>query len=265
MVSFEGYQPQRLSGTRRAAFADFGERRVSLRMECNYSGRAGTIKNGRFVASDSRDEIQTVMGCGPEREGRDSRYFSFFEKTPTVERVGPDRILLRTGGSELVLERPAVRRLSFVPAPAELQGKWRMLEVFRNTPGGGYTGIGLSEVPGRIVISGGRLFYSRCPQYGVKFRLTGNGRLAETGGGGAPTNPHDCRELRDGNPVVDLPAAVDVLRILHASPAVEKTSGSSLLLSTSDFGLLITKASCESTEQSDDQRTSTVRDCASPE
>lgn len=264
VVSFEGHRPQRLSGTRRAAYADFGERGVGLRMECNYSGRSGTIGNGRFVASDSRGAMQTVMSCGPERNEQESRYFAFFTKNPAVERVGSDRLRLRMENTELILARPAIHRLQFVPTPAELQGEWRMLEVTRYMPGGGYTGSGLSEVPGRVVISGDRLFYNRCPQTGVTFRLSGDGKLEKTGGGGPPTGAGGCRELGEAAPAPGLPAASDVLRLLHASPAVEKTDGNSLLLATDRLGLLITKAPCESLEQSDDHRSSSVRDCASP-
>jgi hypothetical protein len=241
VVSFDGYQPRRLSGTIRAAYADFGAEGVGLRIECNYSGRSGTIANGRFNSTKG-DGAQTVMGCGPEGNARESRYFGFFEKSPTVEHVAPNRLRLRAAGSELILERPAVRRLSFLPKAAELQGEWRMLEFTRYEPGGrGYSGIGLSETPGRIVLSGDRLFYSRCPQYGLTFRWSDGGQLVKTGGGEAPAAPGDCRELAGPAPSTRLPGAAEVLTLLHSSPAVERTAQGQLLVSNDDFGLLLTK------------------------
>lgn len=265
VASFEGYRPRRLSGTIRASFADFGERGVALRIECNYSGRAGTIHEGRFTASHSNDRAQTAMSCGPEGNARESRFFSFFEQGPTVQRLGPDRLRLRADAAELILERPALRRLEFVPTPAELQGRWRLLEVSRYLPGGGFSGIGLSEVPGRIVISGDHIFYSRCPQYALTFRFSADGKLEKTDGTAPPAAPVDCRALAEPAPGRELPSQWDVFRLLHASPMVEKAGEDALLISNEHLGLLITKAPCKSIEQSDDHRTSRAVDCASPE
>jgi hypothetical protein len=100
VVSFEGYEPQRLSGTRRAAVADFGERGVRLRIECNDSGRLGRVSNGHFVPGDNSMSGQSVKSCGPERNERESRYFTFFEKNPTVEHLSPDRLRLRVGATD---------------------------------------------------------------------------------------------------------------------------------------------------------------------
>jgi hypothetical protein len=265
VVSFEGYRPARLRGTHRAAYADFGPSGVSLRMECNYTGRGGTVSNGRFIPPREGDGLQTAMSCGPERNARESRYFSFFEKSPTLEHLGADRLRLRAGESELVLERPAVRRLNFLPAPSELEGKWRMLELTRYVPEGGYRGSGLSEVPGRIVISGDRLTYNRCPQYALTFRLTADGRLQKIDGTAPADGARDCRELSGPPPGPEMPGPADVLALLHASPAVERTGEGALLLSSGRLGLLITRAPCESLEQSNDHRSTRITDCASPE
>lgn len=264
VVSFEGYRPQRLNGTTRAAFADFGANGVRLRIECNHSGRAGRVVGGRFRPSPNNDGIQTVMGCGAEREARDSRFFAFFDRSPTIERVGSDRIRLRAGGTELILERPALRRLENVPTPAEMRGAWRMVEVTRYLAGDGYTGSGLSDVPGRILIADGRISYSRCPQYGVAFKLSVAGRLTKTGGVELPAAPRQCRELRATLAAPMMPALWDVVRLLHADPAIERAGEDTLLLSTDEVGLLITKAPCQSLDQSDDHSTSTISECASP-
>jgi hypothetical protein len=263
VARFEGYEPKRLSGTVRAAFADFRPDGVSLRIECNYSGRAGTVREGRFIVSPN-DGMQTAMGCGAEREARDERFFSFFTRSPTIERLGPDRLRLRAGETELVLERPTLRRLRFVPTPGETQGTWRMLEITRYIPAGGYTGSGLSEVPGRIVISGDRIGYSRCPQYDAAYRWEEGGRLRKTGGNAPAQGFRDCPELGGPAPGYELPAPADVLALLHANPLVERTPEGALLISTDRIGLLITKAPCEGREQSAKGRTVKLIDCASP-
>lgn len=261
VVSFEGYEPARLSGSGRAAYADFGPNGVGLRIECNQSGRGGTVGNGRFN-SIKGDGLQTAMSCGPERNARESRYFGFFEKSPTVEHIGADRLRLRAGTTQLILERPAVRRLSNLPTPAELQGSWRMLDLTRFQPEGGTAGIGLTETPGRIVFEGDRISYSRCPQYGVTFRWEENGRLVKTAGA-LPAKAGDCRELAEPAINSRMPAAGDVLALLHANPQVERTGDGALLISTERLGLVITKAPCESLEQSPSHRVTSEVDCAS--
>jgi hypothetical protein len=241
VARFEGQEPKRLQGTVRAAFADFSERGVRLRIECNYSGRAGAVKNGHFVASPDSNSVQTDMACGHERETRDSRYFSFFEKSPLIERDGPNRLRLYAEGTELILERPAVRRLHFAPTTAEIQGKWRMMQVTRYLPAGGFSGIGLSEVRGWIIISGDRLSYSSCPQFALTFQLAANGRLQHMANVVLPGTPSDCPALAQPTPVADPPAPFDALRVLYAEPTIEKAGDDSLLLSTDRLGLLITK------------------------
>jgi len=139
-----------------------------------------------------------------------------------------------------------------------------MLEMTHYQPGGGYMGTGLSDVPGRILIADGRISYSRCLQYGVAFfRIDVAGRLTKTGGAKLPAAPRQCRELSAPPDVPTLPALWDLMRLLHGSPAIERTGEASLLLSTDELGLLITKAPCHNLVQSDDHRTSTGRDCAS--
>lgn len=242
VVSFEGYRPQRLTGTVRAAFADFDERGVRLRIECNYSGRAGRVEGGRFRYAPEDAEIQTLMGCGTESQARDSRFFAFFEKSPAIGRVGADRLRLFADGAELILERPALRRLEYVPSPSEMRGTWRLLQMARYQPGSGYTGTGLSDVPGRILIRDGGISYSRCPRYGVEFRIDAAGRLIKTGDAKLPTAPRGCRELSAPPAAPMLPALWDVLRLLHSDPAIERAGEDTLLLSTDELGLLITKA-----------------------
>ena len=243
MVSFEGYEPRRLSGTIRAAFADFGVGGVALRIECNYSGRSGAVRDGRFLSALSNDRMQTATSCGPKRNSRESRYFTFFEQSPTMERLGGDRLRLRSGNSELILERPDRRRLASLPTAMQLEGKWQLVEVTRYLEGNGHSGIGLSEVPGRSVIADDRLNYDRCPQFGLSFTLTADGVLRKVQGTAPPPGaPTGCPELADPAPGRELPSQWDVLRLLHEDPRVELSGPDTLLVSTDQLGLLLTKA-----------------------
>lgn len=239
VVSFEGYRPPRLSGTARAAYADFGRDGVALRMECNYTGRMGRVLNGRFVSEAAGDRIQTQIGCGPERGPREARYFRFFERSPSVEVVGADRLRLRAGQDELVLERPAVRRLSHLVSSDELQGEWEMLEVSWFPPAGGVAGIGLSGGANRIVIEGHELRIRGCPKADLTFRYTEEGRLRKDGGAILPAGPVACPGLSDSADGAALPRPSDAIRLLHRDPLVERTGEGGLFVSDGDYAVLL--------------------------
>lgn len=239
VVSFDGYRPQRLAGTDRAAYADFGTNGVSLRMECNYTGRPGHVANGRFVSEPAGDRIQTQIGCGPERGPRETRYFGFFELSPSVEFVGISRLRLHTGQGELVLERPSVRRLSYLVSHDDLQGEWEMLQVSWFPPAGGVAGIGLSDAPNRIIIERDRLRFRSCPEVDLTFRYTEDGELRKSGGATLPAGPIACPGLSDTADGPALPKATDAIRLLHADPLVEKAGEGALALSNEEYSLLI--------------------------
>jgi hypothetical protein len=241
VVNFEGHEPARMQGTIRAAIADFAEQRVRLRIECNSSTVGGVVRDGRFVPQPAL-RMQTEMGCGKERELRDERYFSFFERSAKIERVGNGRLRFVAGDSVLILERPEQRRLAFVPGPLVIEGVWRMEELTQYERNGGYSGIGLSDVPGRIVIEGGRLSYDRCPQYGLAFRYSSDGRLMKTAGPPVPEKP-DCPALNYPEyEAPALPSAMKVLTLLHSSPWVEDVGNGRLLIGNEHFGLLVSRA-----------------------
>lgn len=241
VVSFKGYRPQRLSGTARAAYADFGPNGIALRMECNYTGRTGRIIDGRFVAEPAGDRVQTQIGCGPERGPREARYFGFFERNPSVEFVSVDRLRLRAGHDELFLERPWVRRLSYLASSTELQGEWEMLALSWSPPGGGVAGISLSEGANRIIIEGDRLRVRGCPEVDLTFHYTGLGQLRKSGGAMLPAGPLACPGLSNTADGPALPKASDAIRLLHADPLVEKTGDGALLLSNGEYALLISR------------------------
>lgn len=110
VLSFEGYQPAHRHG----AFANFSGQEVRLRIECNHSRVPGLVRNGRFVPQPG-PRMQTEMGCEPGREERDSRYFSFFDRSPTIERLPNGRLRLVAGDSVLILSGPSNDGSLFFP------------------------------------------------------------------------------------------------------------------------------------------------------
>lgn len=269
VASFGGYEPAfRLIEGNHAAFADFYDGGVRLRMECNYSGEAGELEDGRFASANPDDPsfTTTSMACGDDGAmERERAFFIFFRQHPTVEWQGSDRLRLVADGTELILDRPERRRLAHVPPPGELQGKWRMVGLTRYLPHGGYSGGGLHEVPGRIAISGDRLEYTRCPQFALDFALE-DGRLVKRGGRQTPGDAAQCAELQDGyEPHPDQPRLWDVMRVLHGNPAVERSGEGTITLSTDEFAVTITQQPCRSQWMSDDHTRTEIRDCASPE
>lgn len=250
IVSFERYRPaMRVQGWSRTAFADFADDGVGLRIECNWSGASGRVVDGRFRPDDTGPRAQTAMGCGKEREDRDARLFSFFDLSPTVERLADGRLRIAADGRELILQRPAERRLDFLPRPAELQGAWRLEILAKSYPLGGHAAIGLQEIPGRIVISGERIGYSRCPQYNLTFRYTPDGRLEKTAGPVLPDHPEGCPELAKASGMRDFPPTLwPVMEILHSNALVELSGDDRVTLSSGNYAIEITKAPCRDGE-----------------
>lgn len=132
----------------RAAFADFDAGGVRLRMECNYASRPDMLGLGTPHAAPQEDHAQTMMGCGAEGTARERRYFRFFDRSPSIEALGPQRLLLRAGDQTLVLERPETRRRAFVPTPRALTGTWRLESIARYEQGSAVATAGLSAMPG---------------------------------------------------------------------------------------------------------------------
>jgi hypothetical protein len=238
VVSFEGHEPVRMHGATRAAFADFDEQSVRLRIECNTSSVGGTVRDGRFVPQPGL-RMQTEMGCGKEREERDERYFTFFDRSPIVERLPNGRLRFVAGDSVLILERPEQRRLASVPERSTLEGTWRMEALTSYYRNGGEAGIGLSDVPGGIVIESNRLSYDRCPQYDLTFNYSADGRLVKTGGSQLPEKL-DCPALDYPDyEAPALPSAMEILPLLHSSPWVEDVRNGQVLIANERFGLLL--------------------------
>lgn len=239
VVSFEGYRPQaRLIGATRAAYADFDAGGVRLRMECNYAGRRGTLRPGTFETAPDADRMQTQMGCGSEGNAREARYFAFFDQSPSIEGLGPHRLLLKAGDQTLVLERTEIRRLAFTPTPSTLTGTWQLQDITHYVPGGGIAGTGLSEMPGHLVFAAGTLRHTACPALRFSYWMDDTGRFIATG-----DVPEDlasrCPALHVPSSADGLPSSDDAIAVLYAAPMAELSATDGLLLSTEEFGLFL--------------------------
>lgn len=241
IVSFQGYRPRaRLQGSNRAAYADFASDGVALHIECNYSGAAGRVIDGRFAPGRS-DRMQTLIGCDPARTARDAALFGFFDRKPSVERLSDGRLRLTAGNDTLILERPAARRLAYLPSPQQLLGEWRLVSITHYVPAGGVASIGLGDVAGWIELDGIEARFSSCPELAVQYRYTAEGRLEKLSGPTIPARRQGCTALASEPHPRDMPQAWDVLRVLHADPLVERVDDQTILISTERYGVLLSK------------------------
>lgn len=140
----------------------------------------------------------------------------------------------------LILERPEQRRLAYLPERDELDGRWRMESLTRYGPEDGESGIGLSDIPGRIAIQENRLSYDRCPQFALTFTYGADGRLRKTGGAALPENA-DCPQLKPPRVTFDMPTPDQILPLLHANPWVEELGNGRMLIANEQLRLLVAK------------------------
>lgn len=126
IVSFDGHTPRRLDADGgRHAYVDFSTDGATFTIECNYTGMRARIENGRLVALPHED-IQTAMGCGPERNRRESAFFAFLRGSPTIAQRGADELVLTRGGQRLELQRAEVRQRAMRPTSLlDFDGAWR--------------------------------------------------------------------------------------------------------------------------------------------
>lgn len=261
VVEFGGYRPARVTHPRPAAFASFGPGGVGLRIECNWSGAPGTIRDGRFVPpANPEPQAQTAMGCGKEREERDARYFAFFGKSPTIEHIAGGQLRLFADGTELILERPEAIRLETLPKIADLAGEWRVegLQLINRE---GMRGIGLDPST-VIVLAADRIAVKGCPAGAVTIDFTADGRLARTGGADAAGVIAACGTFdKAGFGMPDLKPAL-VADVLAGSPKVYWGGPDKLTLQTADGLVLdLNPAPCTRLNQSDDHKTTSVDPC----
>jgi hypothetical protein len=235
IVRFDGFEPPRLNaGGLRHHYVDITPDVLRFAVGCNYSGMPGSIgANGVLLQGAQDDRIQTAMGCGAEREARDTEFFGFFRARPRVALLADGRLRMEGAGHSLLLERAETRRLAFGPSAAEIAGTWRVAAFlhFRN---GGHQGWGPMYAPGRVRIDAATIAYSRCPGSTVRFRYTADFTLRRDEAGDRPAGP--CAGAR--------PAATEVEPMLAAllagSPHAERVPGGRYILRNRDYGVLLT-------------------------
>ena len=236
IVSFDGHSPPRLDPYgQRHAYVDIGQGRLDFSISCNFSGMAGAIRGGVLHAARGDMGVQTVMGCGPEREARERAFFRFFRSRPRVSRLSGARLRMTGSGHELVLERAAVRRLAAGPTPSEIAGAWRVISLYQ-FENGGRQGWGAMNTPGRVRIENGALSYSRCPAATVRFTYTADFvlRRAEAG---PPAGSATCGDI-DPAPTE---AERKLAALLGQSPEAERVTGGRLVLRSRDYAVLLTR------------------------
>ena len=139
---------------------------------------------------------------------------------------------MTTAKHELVLERPAVRRLAMGPPLEEITGQWHVIGFNRFETG---EGSGAMYAPGRLRITPERLSYSRCSGATVRVTYTSDYRFQRVGGS-APTAPMTCA---GSDPP---PTKVEPLlsKLLSQSPEVERVSDGRFVLRSREFSALLT-------------------------
>lgn len=219
--SFADYRPARLGedGLRRA-YVDIGARGLSYTMECNYSGNAAAI-DGQGVLRDTSEEprLSTAMSCGPEIDARDRSFFGFFSSRPRVTRLPDGRLRMASGQAELILQRPAERRLAFVPPLSEIAGRW-VPQMTSRVEGGGPSGWGFQDET-VLTVTDDRLSWSGCGGLTIRFRYTREGRIEKLEEQGRPS----C---------TDNPGSI-LVQVLRAGPLVERTARGGLALTAGEL------------------------------
>ncbi|WP_170234967.1 META domain-containing protein [Croceicoccus sediminis] len=252
VLSFDGYEPPLYVHPQPYAFASFAfNGGVGLRLECNSSGAAGKVADGRFNhPKGAGPQPQTVMSCGSEKNEREATYFAFFRKSPTME-IRPDgRLLMRAADSELLLARVEEVRLQTLPTMNEMAGPWRA-EGLMKAQDGGTRGIGLSELAQRVVIGETSLALSGCDEASVETRYTEDGRLERTGGADAAEIRNACGELMGGHSMPGL-SSTELADILAGSPTIYRSGKDRITMTSANLVLDLTREPCVMLNQSDD-------------
>jgi hypothetical protein len=217
IASFGGYTPVRLHEGIRRSYVDIGPRGLSYVIECNYSGNPARIgRDGVLYDESDGSRLSTLVGCGPVGEAREGAFFSFFGSRPKVTWIDARRIRMSNGRTELILERPEVRRLANVPRLKEIAGRWIPQMATRIMNNNGYSGSGFQE-PGVVTVAGNSLTYTGCGGLRFSFTYTHEGQIRTQG----EAAPSACGG--------DGPGSMLVL-VVENDPLVERIAGGGLAL-----------------------------------
>jgi len=208
IASFGGYTPTRLHGGIRRAHVHVDNDRLTYVIECNHSGNRASVDRTGTLHDYEGGRIQTLMGCRAEQSARDRAFFSFFESKPKVSWAGPKRVRISNGKTELLLERPELRRLAHLLPRDRLAGRWVPQMATAANPNTGSSGESFPQ-PSLVVLSPSSLSYSGCGGARFTFRYTSDGRMA------------DVREQGRAECGDDF-ASATLLRIMRSQPLVER-------------------------------------------
>ena len=225
IARFDGYVPMRLHEGVRKAQVHVGPDRLSYVIECNHSGNLARIDRAGTLHDLEGGRTQTLMGCAAERSARDRAFFSFFASKPKVSWAGAKRVRMWNGKTELLLQRPELRRLAHLLPPDRLAGRWVPQMATATNPRTGSTGESFRQ-PSLIVLSPGSLTYSGCGGARFTFRYTLDGRM---------TDVVELGRARCGD---DFPSAT-LLRIMRSQPFVERDA-TGLALTAGDLAVNLT-------------------------
>lgn len=221
IVRFGDHRPTRLGteGLRRA-YVNIHPRGLGYTIECNYSGNRAHIDwSGVLHDESGGSRISTLMGCGPELEARDKAFFGFFATRPKVTLSREGRLQISNDKTELILERPEVRRLANIPPLEEIIGQWRPGMAMKVSEMGGHEGWGFLE-PTTLTIARHRITFSGCGGAAFTFHYTEDARIVTSG-----NTRSQCG--------TDTPGLI-LLNVLRNDPLVERTKGGGIALQAGD-------------------------------
>ena len=224
--SFGDFEPGWRNGTPwRRAYVQMTDEWLAYSIGCNHSGNPANLGDDAIL-KDTGDgsRMQTLMGCPPDWEDRDGRFFGFFGSNPKVTRPGEDWIILKSKAGELVLVKPDRYRRENAPDPAEIVGRW-VPQMAQTYEGSGHSGFGIGEDPGVVTITRKEVTWSNCPEAPVRIEWTEDARLENRGSSG-----QGCRRVERSTE--NGPRAI--MRMLAASPAVMQTSPHHIVLIDGD-------------------------------
>jgi hypothetical protein len=225
IAHFDGYEPTRLHEGLRRSQVHVDIDRLSYTIECNHSGNRASLDRTGTLHDLEGGRIQTLMGCPAEQSARDRAFFAFFASKPKVHWAGPKRLCLSNGKTELLLERPELRRLAHLLPPDRLVGRWVPQMANATNPKTGSSGESFVQ-PSVLVLGQGSLRYSGCGGARFTFRYTRDGRMA------------DVREQGRAECGDDFPSAT-LLRIMRSHPFVERDR-TGLALTAGDLAVNLT-------------------------
>jgi hypothetical protein len=225
IASFGGYVPTRLHEGIPRARVHVHNDRLSYAIECNHSGnRAGLDRTGTLHDFEG-GRTKTLMGCSEEQSARDHAFFWFFASKPKVSWAGAKRVRMSNGKTELLLERPELRRLAHLLPLDRLAGRWVPQMATATNPKNGSSGESFQQ-PSIVVLRANSLSYSGCGGARFTFRYTGDGRMS------------DVREQGRAECGDDF-ASATLLRIMRSQPLVERDA-TGLALTAGDLAVNLT-------------------------